>query len=30
VEFVFKPTGYGLYLIRVCDTESGHCSGDFA
>ncbi|MEP7320270.1 MAG: MG2 domain-containing protein [Saprospiraceae bacterium] len=21
---------WGRYLIRVCDTESGHCSGDFA
>ena len=22
-------TGWGRYLVRVCDTESGHCSGDF-
>lgn len=21
---------WGRYMIRVCDTESGHCSGDFA
>lgn len=28
--FSFTPPGYGLYLIRVCDTQSGHCSGDFA
>ncbi len=29
-EFVFKPQDYGLYLIRVCDTRSGHCTGDYA
>ncbi|HLF64043.1 MAG TPA: MG2 domain-containing protein [Saprospiraceae bacterium] len=29
-EFMFKPLDYGLYLIRVCDTKSGHCSGDYA
>ncbi|MEL6944673.1 MAG: alpha-2-macroglobulin, partial [Bacteroidota bacterium] len=22
-------TDWGRYLVRVCDTESGHCSGDF-
>ena len=25
-----SPETWGRYLIRVCDTESGHCSGDFA
>jgi len=25
-----KPEGWGRYMIRVCDPESGHCSGDFA
>ncbi len=24
-----KPDAYGSYLIRVCDTETGHCSGSF-
>ncbi len=23
------PDEWGRYLVRVCDTESGHCSGDF-
>ncbi len=25
-----SPENWGRYLIRVCDKESGHCSGDFA
>ncbi len=25
-----KPEGWGRYMIRVCDPESGHCAGDFA
>jgi len=25
--FDFKPKEWGRYLIRICDTESGHCSG---
>jgi uncharacterized protein YfaS (alpha-2-macroglobulin family) len=24
-----KPDKWGRYLVRVCDTESGHCTGDF-
>ncbi|MEM6698281.1 MAG: MG2 domain-containing protein, partial [Bacteroidota bacterium] len=24
-----KVTDWGRYLVRVCDTKSGHCSGDF-
>src|SRR5690606_20907475 len=24
-----KISEWGRYLVRVCDTESGHCSGDF-
>ncbi len=24
-----KVEGWGRYLIRVCDPESGHCSGDY-
>ena len=24
-----KVDTWGRYLVRVCDTESGHCSGDF-
>lgn len=24
-----KVDNWGRYLVRVCDTESGHCSGDF-
>ncbi|MEN0002789.1 MAG: MG2 domain-containing protein [Bacteroidota bacterium] len=24
-----KVDNWGRYLIRVCDTESGHCSGDY-
>jgi uncharacterized protein YfaS (alpha-2-macroglobulin family) len=24
-----KVTQWGRYLVRVCDPESGHCSGDF-
>ncbi len=24
-----KVNSWGRYLVRVCDTESGHCSGDF-
>ncbi len=25
----FKADDWGRYLIRVCDAEGGHCSGDF-
>lgn len=24
-----KPDQWGRYLVRACDTESGHCTGDF-
>ena len=24
-----KVNGWGYYLVRVCDEESGHCSGDY-
>lgn len=24
-----KVTNWGRYMVRACDTESGHCSGDF-
>ncbi|MEY3369303.1 MAG: hypothetical protein RI973_2458, partial [Bacteroidota bacterium] len=24
-----RPAEWGRYLVRVCDTESGHCTGDF-
>ena len=24
-----KVNSWGRYLVRVCDTESGHCSGDY-
>jgi uncharacterized protein YfaS (alpha-2-macroglobulin family) len=27
--FDFRPDNHGMYLIRVCDVESGHCSGGF-
>ena len=23
------PNTYGTYMVRVCDTQSGHCSGEF-
>lgn len=26
---IVKPDAYGMYLIRVCDAKSGHCTGDF-
>lgn len=26
-EYLAKFTGYGNYMIRVCDEESGHCTG---
>lgn len=29
-EWKVKINNWGRYLIRVCDTESGHCAGDFA
>lgn len=29
VEWDVKIEEWGRYLVRVCDTESGHCSGDF-
>jgi uncharacterized protein YfaS (alpha-2-macroglobulin family) len=29
VDYKITPTLYGSYMIRVCDTESGHCSGQF-
>lgn len=25
----FKPEKWGRYLVRVCDEQGGHCSGDF-
>lgn len=25
----FAPKEWGRYLVRVCDTESGHCAGDY-
>lgn len=25
----WKSDKYGRYLVRVCDTQSGHCSGDY-
>lgn len=29
VTYELTPQSYGSYMIRVCDTESGHCSGQF-
>lgn len=29
VTYNINPSTYGSYMIRVCDTESGHCSGQF-
>jgi uncharacterized protein YfaS (alpha-2-macroglobulin family) len=29
VTYKVTPQSYGSYMIRVCDTESGHCSGQF-
>lgn len=29
VQWNLKVNDWGRYLVRVCDTESGHCSGDF-
>ncbi len=29
VVYKVNPASYGSYMIRVCDTESGHCSGQF-
>ena len=29
VSMDYVPDQWGRYLIRVCDNESGHCSGDF-
>ena len=28
-EWTVNVQEWGRYLVRVCDTESGHCSGDF-
>ncbi|MCB9264686.1 MAG: hypothetical protein H6558_06660 [Lewinellaceae bacterium] len=28
-EWGVTPEEWGRYLVRVCDTESGHCTGDF-
>ncbi len=28
-EWNINVSEWGRYLVRVCDTESGHCSGDF-
>ena len=25
----YTPDDWGRYLVRVCDSESGHCTGDF-
>ncbi len=27
--YTITPKQYGAYLVRVCDAESGHCTGDF-
>ncbi len=27
--YSIRPNNYGSYLIRVCDTQSGHCTGQF-
>ena len=29
VNYKVTPPSYGSYMIRVCDTESGHCTGQF-
>jgi uncharacterized protein YfaS (alpha-2-macroglobulin family) len=29
VTYKVTPQAYGSYMIRVCDTESGHCTGQF-
>ncbi len=29
VHYKVRPPSYGSYMIRVCDTESGHCAGQF-
>ncbi|HEY3385611.1 MAG TPA: MG2 domain-containing protein [Saprospiraceae bacterium] len=29
VKYTIRPESYGSYMIRVCDTESGHCTGQF-
>jgi uncharacterized protein YfaS (alpha-2-macroglobulin family) len=29
VKYNVTPATYGSYMIRVCDTESGHCTGQF-
>lgn len=29
VEWGVTPEEWGRYLVRVCDTETGHCTGDF-
>ncbi len=29
VAYKVTPVTYGSFMIRVCDTESGHCSGQF-
>lgn len=29
VTYKLTPQTYGAYMIRVCDTESGHCAGQF-
>ncbi len=29
VTYKVTPQTYGSYMIRVCDTESGHCTGQF-
>lgn len=28
-EWSITPEEWGRYLVRVCDTETGHCTGDF-
>ena len=28
-EWAVTPEEWGRYLVRVCDTETGHCTGDF-
>lgn len=27
--FTFRPDEWGRYLVRICDTNNGHCAGDF-
>ncbi len=29
VHYKITPAAYGAYMIRICDMQSGHCSGQF-